>query len=80
VKFPRDESGKNLVKRLSKLGYTITRQTGSHIRLTTYENGEHHITIPDHSPIKIGTLNSIFMDVCEHFGIGKEELMKRLYQ
>ncbi len=57
MKLPRDLSGEALAKALEKLGYTMDRQIGSHIRLTTQENGEHHITIPNHSPIKIGTLS-----------------------
>ncbi len=55
MKLPIDLSGEALVTALSKLGYVVDRQTGSHIRLTTKENGEHHLTIPNHSPIKIGT-------------------------
>ena len=35
MKIPRDLSGSELIKRLKKLGYTPTRQSGSHIRLTT---------------------------------------------
>lgn len=35
MKLPRDLSSDDLIKRLSVLGYEITRQTGSHIRLTT---------------------------------------------
>jgi len=35
VKVPRDLSGAALAKALSKVGYQMTRQTGSHIRLTT---------------------------------------------
>ena len=63
MKLPRDLSGEALVTALSKLGYVVDRQTGSHIRLTTKENGEHHLTIPNHSPIKIGTLSAILRDV-----------------
>ena len=36
MKLPRDVSGDELGKRLGKLGYEITRQTGSHIRLAYY--------------------------------------------
>jgi predicted RNA binding protein YcfA (HicA-like mRNA interferase family) len=53
VKLPRDISGKDLIKALSRLDYEVTRQTGSHVRLTTQRNGEHHITVPAHDPIKI---------------------------
>jgi len=61
------------------LGYESTRQVGSHIRLTTRENGEHHITIPSHNPLKVGTLSSILKDIAEHFKITKEKLFERLF-
>ena len=35
MRLPRDLSGSDLAQSLSKLGYLITRQTGSHLRLTT---------------------------------------------
>jgi predicted RNA binding protein YcfA (HicA-like mRNA interferase family) len=38
MKLPRDLSGEALAKALERLGYTVDRQTGSHIRLTTQEN------------------------------------------
>ncbi len=79
MKLPRDLSGESLIKALKKLGYNVTRQTGSHIRLTTLENGQHHITIPNHSPLRIGTLASIFSHISEHFQISKEELLKKLF-
>ncbi len=52
MKVQRDLSGRTLIQALGRLGYETTRQTGSHIRLTTERNGIHHITIPDHRPIK----------------------------
>ncbi len=79
MKIPRDLSGKDLIQRLKLLGYEPTRQTGSHIRLTTYKNGEHHITIPNHDPLRIGTLSSIISLVAEHFNLSKEELLKKLF-
>lgn len=79
MKMPRDLSGEVLAKALEKLGYTVVRQTGSHIRLTTQENGEHHITIPNHSPIKIGTLSAILRDIENHFNITREELLIQLF-
>lgn len=78
MRLPRDISGADLVKSLRVLGYEVTRQTGSHIRLTTDENGEHHITIPNHDPIRIGTLASILDDVALHFGISRSALLIRL--
>lgn len=52
MKIPRDISGLEFSKHLKSYGYEITRQTGSHIRLTTLLNGEHHITIPSHNPFE----------------------------
>ena len=52
MKLPREISGEELAKLLKKYGYEITRQTGSHIRLTTTAKGEHHITIPAHKYLK----------------------------
>jgi predicted RNA binding protein YcfA (HicA-like mRNA interferase family) len=66
MRIPRDLSGDDLANTLRKYGYQITRQVGSHIRLTTQQGGEHHITIPRHSPLRIGTLNAILKDVSDH--------------
>ena len=79
MKIPRDLTGKDLIKKLKKFDYVITRQSGSHIRLSTLIDGEHHITIPNHDPLKIGTLSSILNDVASHLKIGKEELLQKLF-
>ncbi len=79
MKLPRDLSGQELVNALARLGYEASRQTGSHIRLTTQRNGEHHITIPAHDPIKIGTLNAILRDIADHAGLSREELLEELF-
>ena len=42
MKIPRDLDYQEIIKVLASFGYTVTRQTGSHIRLTTEQNGEHH--------------------------------------
>lgn len=78
MKFPRDLDGTKLVKSLNKLGYNISRQTGSHIRITTHIKGEHHITIPNHSPLKVGTLNNIMKEIAGHLEISKEELIEKI--
>jgi predicted RNA binding protein YcfA (HicA-like mRNA interferase family) len=78
VKTPRDISGAELAKALGKLGYAVTRQTGSHLRVTTQQHGEHHEVVPNHSPIKIGTFKSILRNVAAHHGISVPELLKRL--
>ncbi len=79
MKLPREISGEELAKLLKKYGYEITRQTGSHVRLTTTAKGEHHITIPAHKYLKIGTLSSILSDIAIHFKIDKGDLIKELF-
>jgi predicted RNA binding protein YcfA (HicA-like mRNA interferase family) len=78
--IPRDLSGMDLAKLLNRFGYVITRQTGSHIRLTTTFKGlEHHVTIPNHNPLKIGTLNNIINDIASYLGMDKQGLIKEFF-
>jgi len=79
VKLPRDLSGARLAKALTRVGYSITRQTGSHLRLTTASPSEHHVTIPVHDPLKVGTLAAILADVAAHQEISRDELLDRLF-
>ena len=79
MKIPRNLRGKDLIRSLKKLGYLPTRQSGSHIRLSTMLNGEHHITIPNHSPLKVGTLSAILNDIATHHGLNKEELINMIF-
>jgi predicted RNA binding protein YcfA (HicA-like mRNA interferase family) len=80
MKLPRDLGGNGLAKALSSLGYHITRQTGSHLRLTaTTSTGEHHITIPAHNPLKIGTLAAILADIAVQHGLTRDELLKQIF-
>ena len=78
MKLPRDVSGAELAKTLKVLGFRVTRQTGSHMRLTTSVGGEHHVTIPGHDPLRIGTFASILDDVAAHFEISRDELFARI--
>lgn len=78
MRIPRDLSGADLVKRLGRLGYAVTRQTDSHLRLTSQMRGEHHITIPNHDPIRIGTLAAILDSVAAHHDLTRDDLLKRL--
>ena len=48
------------------------------MRSTTQQQGEHHITIPDHSPLMTGTLHGILKDVVTHHSVSVEELVLRL--
>jgi predicted RNA binding protein YcfA (HicA-like mRNA interferase family) len=80
VKIPRDVNGNDLVKALRVLGYQFDRQDGSHMRLSTQLNGEHHITIPSHKPLKVGTLvKGVLKPVAAHHNLTVEELLQKLY-
>ena len=79
MKLPRDLSADELIRALRQLGYQPTRQKGSHVRLTTTENGEHHVTIPHHQSLRIGTLASILDDVAEHFQLTRDDLLQQLF-
>jgi predicted RNA binding protein YcfA (HicA-like mRNA interferase family) len=78
MKLPRDLSGPDLVKALRALGYTVDRQKGSHVRVTTQRNGEHHEVIPNHRPIRTGTLSGILKSIAAHHGLTQEELLRLL--
>jgi predicted RNA binding protein YcfA (HicA-like mRNA interferase family) len=78
MKLPRNLTAVELTNSLKKFGYEVSRQKGSHIRLTTLSHGEHHLTIPNHSPIKLGTLSAILGDVAKHFNLSKDEALKKL--
>ena len=79
MRLPRDLSGEELARALVRLGYAVTRQTGSHMRLTTQEKGEHHLTIPHAKSLRVGTLAAVLGDVAQHFGLSRQELMERLF-
>ena len=79
MKLPRDLSGAQLAKALARIGYRTTRQTGSHLRLTTASPSEHHVTIPLHDPLRVGTLAAILADVADHQETSRDELLERLF-
>ena len=78
MKLPRNVSGASLRVALRRLGYTTVRQRGSHVRITTQVNGEHHEVIPLHAPIKVKTLSSILKSVARHHEVDVEELLRQL--
>jgi len=78
VKIPRDIGASRLIQSLRVLGYEVTRQNGSHIRITTEREGQHHEVIPNHSPIKIGTISSILKNIAAHHRLTLEELLQQL--
>ena len=78
MRLPRDISGRELAQALHALDYAVTRTTGSHMRLTTQTDGEHHETIPAHDPLKTGTLAAILRGIAAHHGMTVAELRGRI--
>ncbi|GAB4412885.1 MAG: hypothetical protein Kow00123_26690 [Anaerolineales bacterium] len=79
MRLPRDVSGAELAALLGRYGYRVTRQTGSHLRLTMLEGGGHHITIPRHKPLRVGTLSAILNEVARHVGVDRQTLVEALF-
>lgn len=81
MKIPRDLPGGQLASLLRQYGYETTRQTGSHLRLTSTTRGsEHHITIPRHRELRVGTLNAILSDVAAYLEVDREEMAEHLFR
>lgn len=79
TKIPRDLSGRELAAAMSRLGYRVSRQTGSHLRLSTETNGEHHLTIPAGGPLKPGTLSAIMRAGETHLGLSRPQMLQTLF-
>ncbi len=56
MKLPRDVSGAEAVRALERLGFSISRQTGSHVRMAQRAR---RVTVPMHRNLVVGTLQSI---------------------
>ena len=80
MKLPRNLSGAQLASLLRRYGYEVTRHTGSHLRLTSSAKaGQHHVTIPAHRSLRVGTLSGILADVALYLEIDKEALTEELF-
>ena len=63
-----------------RYGYNFTRQRGSHMRLTsTFMGYEHHISVPRHNPLRVGTLDDILGDVAEYLELDQDDLKQELF-
>jgi predicted RNA binding protein YcfA (HicA-like mRNA interferase family) len=80
VRLPRDLSGAELARALAVFGYRPTRQTGSHIRLTTSTPAEHHVTVPAHTSLRLGTLRAVLAEVAAAQGLELAEVARRLFE
>ena len=80
MRLPRDLSGHDLAKGLRQYGYEVVRQTGSHLRLKSNLRGvDHHITIPAHKALKLGTLSGIISGVATYIELDRSQLAEELF-
>lgn len=79
MKLPRDMDVPELIKALQRIGYHVVRQSGSHIRLQTDQPQPHALTVPKHSPLKLGTLSAILSDVAGQRDLSKDALLRLLF-
>ena len=80
MKLPRDLSGHDLAKTLRRYGYVVVQQTGSHLQLKSNVRGvDHHITIPAHKALKLGTLNAIISGVATYLEVERSQLANDLF-
>ena len=50
------------------------------MRLTSVYSGyQHHVTVPSHSALRVGTLNDILGDVSTYLGIDQDLLAMELF-
>ena len=82
MKLPRDLSGEDPASLLRRnFDYQLVRQRGSHRTLSVVIHGaEHHVTIPCHQELRVGTLSSIVSDVAEHLGLTRDEVRVKLFE
>jgi predicted RNA binding protein YcfA (HicA-like mRNA interferase family) len=78
MKMPRGVSAERLIRALERLGYTVIRQKGSHMRLLHKEAPAHSISVPLHDPLKIGTFHGILVEVAQARSISIQEILDLL--
>lgn len=71
MKLPRDVTGAEAARALSRLGFGIQRQTGSHLIL---RREGRTVVVPQHKPLKPGTLKGIL----EQAGVTLEAFVEQL--
>jgi hypothetical protein len=79
VRIPRDLSGRAFAQVLVRhLDYRVVHQRGSHIVLETHTPTHQRIAIPDHHPVRLGTLNAMIVAVARHKAMDKAQVIDLL--
>jgi predicted RNA binding protein YcfA (HicA-like mRNA interferase family) len=79
MRLPRDLSGEELIKVLCRyFGYRKVNQEGSHVILQTDTPQHHRLAVPDHNPLRLGTLNAILNSVARTKNVEKNDILDKL--
>jgi len=78
MKLPRGVSADRLIRALERLGYSVIRQTGSHVWLFHQAAPTHSISVPLHDPLKIGTFHGILVEVAQAQSVSIQDILDLL--
>lgn len=79
MKLPRDLNGRQLVQALCRdWRYRQVHQLGSHIIIETDTPQHQRLSVPDHHPLRLGTLSAILRAVAAHKNVKREEVLASL--
>jgi predicted RNA binding protein YcfA (HicA-like mRNA interferase family) len=78
MKLPRGVGADRLIRALETLGYRVIRQKGSHVRLRHEGPPAHSVTVPQHNPLKTGTLHGILSEVGQARSISIDSIVSML--
>lgn len=79
MKVPRDLSGAQLIRVLSRdWAYRQLHQEVSHMILETATPSHQRLSVPNHNPLRVGTLNAIVRTVAAHKGVDRQAVLDSL--
>jgi len=79
MKLPRDVDGTILVEVLCRhFGYRKVNQVGSHVVIQCDLPRHHRIAIPNHSALRLGTLNAILRAIENSAGVTRSQIVEHL--
>ena len=79
MKLPRNLNGRDLAQALVRhWNYREVNRVGSHIILQTESPKHHRVSVPDHNPLRIGTLNAILRSVADAKNLTRNDILASL--
>jgi predicted RNA binding protein YcfA (HicA-like mRNA interferase family) len=79
MKIPRNLNGADFAATLvRRWRYGYVHQSGSHIIIETGEPFHQRLSVPNHRPIKSGTLSTLIRLVADHNGVTKQDILNSL--